>query len=230
MDRWPNPGAIAQAPRADVIRAWGTLGYPRRAIRLYETAKIIHGDFGGEIPQNIEELRTLPGIGDYTAAAIVAFAFEKKSLVLDTNIRRLFSRLIDGNELPSPNQTSSEREERWNLIPNNASMWAASTMELGALICTARNPKCDTCPISHHCSWKKAGYPRSTNLKKTHKWHGTNRQCRGRLLQELRRNDTITKVQLNKVWTNRNQLNSALESLISDGLIQKEKNFYSLVD
>ena len=230
MDRWPNSGALAQAPRADVIRAWGTLGYPRRAIRLHETAKIIHSDFGGEIPRSIEELRTLPGIGDYTAAAIVAFAFEKKSLVLDTNIRRLFSRLLDGKEFPSLHQTSNERVDLENLIPKNAAIWAASTMELGALICTARNPKCDICPVAHRCSWKKSGYPRSTIVKKTQTWHGTNRQCRGRILRELRKNESITKVQLNTVWVDRNQLNSALESLIFDGLIQKKKNRYSLVD
>ena len=228
LDRWPTPQALARASQADVIRAWGSLGYPRRALRLYESSKIIVNEFQNQIPQNIDELRKLPGVGEYTAAAIIAFAFNKKSLVLDTNIRRLFSRLIDGKEFPSLHQTSHERESREKLIPKNAPMWAASTMELGALICTARNPKCDLCPVSTSCQWRRAGYPKSKIAKRKQGWHGTNRQCRGTIMKSLREEDSQSLAALKKLWDDHEQLANALASLIDDGLVSKTRTRYSL--
>ena len=96
MSRWPTPAHLAKASPAEVITAWGRLGYPRRALRLHECAKIVANEHGGVIPDTEIELRKLPGIGEYTAAAMVAFAFQGRSLVLDINIRRLFSRLYQG--------------------------------------------------------------------------------------------------------------------------------------
>ena len=230
MERWPDPKALAQTSRAEVIRAWGTLGYPRRAIRLHETSMILVNEFDSKVPDNLVALRRLPGVGEYTAAAIIAFAFGKKSLVLDTNIRRLFARMIDGYEFPNLNQTLEERTKRELLIPRNASTWAAGTMELGALICTARNPKCDLCPVSEICRWKQAGFPKSEIKKKAQGWHGTNRQCRGVILKELREKDHSTSKRLNEIWSNQSQLEEALKSLIADGFIKKTKDKYSLIN
>ena len=149
MKRWPTPAHLAKATPAEVITAWGRLGYPRRALRLHECAKVISAKYKGRIPDTESELRELPGVGDYTSAAIIAFAFEGRSLVLDINIRRVFSRVIDGIELPPSTPTKSERNEREKLIPaKNPHVWAAATMELGALICTAKKPKCGQCPLS----------------------------------------------------------------------------------
>ena len=97
MQRWPTAQDLASASTSEVITAWGRLGYPRRALRLHECAKIIAAEFANEVPRNEEFLRSLPGIGEYTAAAIIAFAYEEESLVLDINIRRLFARLYDGD-------------------------------------------------------------------------------------------------------------------------------------
>jgi len=191
--RWPTPNALALTTTAEVITAWGRLGYPRRALRLHESAKIIVRHFSNEVPKTEEVLRTLPGIGDYTAAAIAAFAYQGRTLVLDVNIRRLFARIFDGIEFPTSMATKAERTARERLIPmKDPHTWAAATMELGAVICTSCNPLCDQCPIIANCLWRARGYPKSEVARKTQTWHGTHRQCRGIILQALRDNSSLT--------------------------------------
>lgn len=230
MKRWPTPRDMSKASGGDVITAWGRLGYPRRALRLLECAKVISSDYNNRIPETEMELRKLPGIGEYTAAAIVAFAFKERSLVLDINIRRLFARAIDGVEVPTTSINKSERKERAALIPNrNPHLWAAATMELGALICTAAKPKCELCPIANHCRWRSLDYPKSDAPKRTQSWNGTDRQCRGVVVQALRENKTLSKKELSKLWSMQPQFEKALVSLEKDGLITSpKKNYYSL--
>jgi len=230
MKRWPTPRDMAKASGGDVITAWGRLGYPRRALRLLECAKVISSDYNNRIPETEMELRKLPGIGEYTAAAIVAFAFEERSLVLDINIRRLFARAIDGVEVPTSSINKSERKDRAALIPTrNPHLWAAATMELGALICTAAKPKCELCPIANHCRWRSLDYPKSDAPKRTQSWNGTDRQCRGVIAQALRENKTLSKKELSKLWSMQPQFEKALVSLEKDGLITSpKKNYYSL--
>lgn len=230
MQRWPTPQDLANASTAEVITAWGRLGYPRRALRLHECAKIISGDFNGEVPETEEVLRTLPGIGDYTAAAIAAFAYNARTLVLDINIRRLFARVLDGVEAPNASPSNHERLARTELIPrNNAHIWAAATMELGALVCTSRNPKCDECPLSSMCQWRAAGYPQSNQPRRTQSWHGTDRQCRGVIVQALRENAALNKDEIEKLWHDASQIEKALSTLIKDGLISlNESSLYCL--
>ena len=161
MKRWPTAASLAKATPAEVITAWGRLGYPRRALRLHECAKEITHNFKGKIPESQAELRELPGIGEYTAAAITAFAFEKRSLVLDINIRRLFARLFDGVETPTQSATKVEKSRYEELIPKkDPHIWAAATMELGALICTSQSPKCAICPVADKCLWRSLDYPK----------------------------------------------------------------------
>ncbi len=230
MKRWPTPRDMAKASGGDVITAWGRLGYPRRALRLLECAKVISSDYNNRIPETEMELRKLPGIGEYTAAAIVAFAFKERSLVLDINIRRLFARAIDGVEVPSSSINKSERKDRAALIPTrNPHLWAAATMELGALICTAAKPKCELCPIANQCRWRSLDYPRSDAPKRTQSWNGTDRQCRGVIVQALRENKTVSKKELSKLWSLQPQFEKALVSLEKDGLITSpKKSYYSL--
>ena len=230
MKRWPTPAHLAKASPAEVITAWGRLGYPRRALRLHECAKVITNDLDGVIPQSESELRALPGIGEYTAAAMVAFAFEGRSLVLDINIRRLFSRLYKGEESPTTAPTKAERTEYAEYVPQkNAHLWAAATMELGALICTAKNPLCGRCPVSDQCAWRSLDYPASERVKRTQTWHGTDRQCRGTIVQALRENSTLNKKQLHLLWDVPSQLEKAILTLLDDGLIEeRRKNTYSL--
>jgi A/G-specific adenine glycosylase len=230
MERWPTPHSLSRATPGDAIHAWGRLGYPRRALRLYELALKITNEFNGEVPRNEKDLRSLPGVGEYTAAAISTFAFKNSALVLDINIRRFYSRALDGADLSTNHITNVERTSRQQLIPSNgAHTWAAATMEFGALMCTSRNPKCDACPISEICLWRANGYPALQVEKKKQGWHGTNRKCRGTVVQALRESSSLTESALKTLWNDDSQVEKALQTLISDGLISLNLNkSYSL--
>ena len=220
MERWPTPAALASASAAEILTAWGRLGYPRRALRLHECAKIITNEYAGNVPRTEAKLLALPGIGEYTSAAIAAFAFEEKSLVLDINIRRFFSRVIDGVEFPTSTPNRDEKISREALIPaQGAHMWAASTMELGALICTAKNPKCEICPVQNRCAWKNLNYPKLDQVRKSQGWHGTDRQCRGTIVQALRENRSLTESEIKSLCHDDSQLERSIRGLIQDGLI-----------
>jgi len=222
MERWPTPAELAKATPAQVITAWGRLGYPRRALRLHESAKIIARDFNNEVPESEEVLRSLPGIGDYTAAAISAFAFGTNTLVMDVNIRRVLVRVLDGKEHPTSSPTVRERESRLAILPRiNADNWAAATMELGALVCTSKNPSCNDCPIISQCKWRKNGYPQTELVRKSQDWHGTDRKCRGTVVQALRENESLTLSAIKKLWPEESQVEKALETLLADHLIEE---------
>ena len=230
MERWPTPADLAQATPAEVITAWGRLGYPRRALRLHTAAQIIRDDFKNEVPDDEITLQMLPGIGQYTAAAIAAFAFEQRTLVMDVNIRRLLTRVIDGNEHPRPAPTTRERAARLTLLPQKkAHVWAAATMELGAIVCTSSKPKCELCPVIGACNWRKNGYPKTDLIRKSQDWHGTDRKCRGTIVQALRENESLTESAIKKLWPEESQVEKALRTLIEDQLIQSiSRNRYRL--
>ena len=176
---------------------------------------MITNDLDGVIPSSEVELRKLPGIGEYTAAAMVAFAFGGRSLVLDINIRRLFSRLYKGEEAPSAAPTKAERAEYAEYVPQkNAHLWAAATMELGALVCTAKSPLCGRCPVADECAWRSLDYPASTRVKRTQTWHGTDRQCRGTIVQALRENKVLSKKEIHLLWDVPSQVEKALLTLL----------------
>ena len=221
MERWPTPADLALATPAQVITAWGRLGYPRRALRLHAAAQIIAEDFNNEVPEDELTLQQLPGIGEYTAAAIAAFAFDRRTLVMDVNIRRVLTRVIDGNEHPKPAPTSREKARRLTLLPEkNAHIWAAATMELGAIVCTSKNPKCELCPVISACNWRKNGYPKSDLIRKSQDWHGTDRKCRGTIVQALRENESLTENAIKKLWPEESQVEKALKTLQEDLLIE----------
>lgn len=222
MERWPTPAALASASQADAVRAWGRLGYPRRAARLWECARALVERHGGEVPRSREDLLALPGVGDYTAAAVVSFAHGGRAAVLDTNVKRVFARVWGGEEFPPPGVTAAERALAERILPANparAAEWAVASMELGALICTARAPKCDACPVSKSCAWRAADYPASGRERATTQaWHGTDRQVRGRILSVLREATGPCAVpHLDGVPSE--QLDRALASLLADGLV-----------
>ncbi len=218
--KWPTALDLSLAKKSEVITAWGRLGYPRRALRLYESAGIIARDFNNQVPRALEHLRTLPGVGEYTAAAIVAFAFNEPALVLDVNIRRLFARVLDGVEHPTPSPSQIERKLRYELIPTDGAKWAAATMEFGALLCTSKNPSCEECPLQRQCAWRRSGYPPTEQIRKSQEWIGTDRQCRGTIVQALRENEKLPLTALVKMWHDNSQIEKALKTLIADGLIE----------
>lgn len=230
IDRWPTPADLATSKKSEAIHAWGRLGYPRRAIRLHESAAVIADKFENQVPRSLEDLRTLPGVGEYTAAAIASFAYGESALVMDINIRRFFARSIDGIESPTPSPSQIERRLRSELIPREGALWAAATMELGALVCTARSPLCDQCPVKKICAWRAAGYPKSEIVKKSQAWAGTDRQCRGLIVQHLRENKSATQSVLYKLWHDKDQSERALKSLIADHLIEATGNKFKLAN
>jgi A/G-specific adenine glycosylase len=193
LDRWPAPADLARDAAGEAVRHWGRLGYPRRALRLHAAAVDITNNHGGSVPQTYAELLDLPGVGSYTAAAVAAFAFGKRETVVDTNIRRVHARLVCGAALPSPALTAAEMRLAEQLLPSDddASVrWNASVMELGALICTARSPKCNDCPVRDSCEWLAAGEPPPSYIPKGQSWHGTDRQVRGAVMAVLRAADS----------------------------------------
>ncbi|MEU9019920.1 A/G-specific adenine glycosylase [Actinomadura sp. NPDC048394] len=224
MDRWPTPAALAAEPSGEAVRAWGRLGYPRRALRLHESARAITERHGGEVPSSHADLLALPGIGSYTAAAVASFAFRQRHAVLDTNVRRVLARLVSGEEYPPKVQTKAEvrlAEGLLPLDPPTAARWAVAVMELGALVCTARTPRCVDCPVLAQCTWHLNGRPAYDGPpRKGQTYAGTDRQCRGRLLAVLRDADgPVEKPALDVVWSDAPQRERALDALIADGLV-----------
>lgn len=223
MQLWPDPAALAKASPAQVLRMWGRLGYPRRALRLREAAIACVERHEGQIPSTYAELLALPGIGDYTACAVLAFAYQQRALPLDTNVRRVLARYVDGVARPGLGVTNTERAQADEILPTDeqrAAEFAQGIMEFGALICTATKPACDRCPLSNECVWLKAGKPESQVRPRAQKFTGTDRQVRGLLMAVLRDHPTATKTQLDMVWADSEQRERALNSLLADGLVE----------
>jgi A/G-specific adenine glycosylase len=224
LDRWPTPAALAAEPSGEAVRAWGRLGYPRRALRLHASAVAIAGAHGGRVPESYDDLRALPGVGSYTAAAVASFAYGRRHAVLDTNVRRVFARLISGVEHPPKAQTVAEVRIAETLLPEDppvASRWSVAVMELGALVCTARTPRCGECPVAVGCAWRLAGRPAHAGPpRRGQSYAGTDRQCRGRLLAVLRHAPgPVEKPALDAVWDDDVQRERALDGLVADGLV-----------
>jgi A/G-specific adenine glycosylase len=219
MERWPTATDLAGARPAEVIRAWGTLGYPRRAARLHEAAHTITTAYRGDVPDTYEELITLPGVGDYTANAVLAFAFGQRTTVLDVNVRRVIARAWRGDQHPPPHLTTAERALADSLVPTTpeaASTWAA------AVICTATNPRCTDCPLANTCAWRSHGHPHTTTTRRRQpSYTGSDRQERGRILALLRAHDRLTAAALAKDAANPEQHVRARDSLLDDGLIAR---------
>jgi A/G-specific adenine glycosylase len=223
LARWPTPASLAASPAGEAVRAWGRLGYPRRAIRLHATAQALVERHGGQVPASADALRALPGVGSYTAAAVASFAFGQRHAVLDTNVRRVLARVIGGRELPSPSPSAAERRLAESLLPEPpavAARWSVAVMELGALVCTAARPQCARCPVAASCAWRQAGHPEDGGPRRSQKYAGTDRQCRGRLLAVLR--DCAGPVpgsRLEAAWADQLQRSRALDGLVADGLV-----------
>jgi A/G-specific adenine glycosylase len=221
--RWPTPSATAAATAADVLRAWGKLGYPRRAKRLHECATVIARDHGDVVPDDVEVLLTLPGVGSYTSRAIACFAYRQRVPVVDTNVRRVVARAVHGRADAGAPSATRDHADVAALLPNEALApeFSVALMELGATVCTARTPRCALCPLDA-CAWRQAGYPPATGAaRRAQTYAGTDRQVRGRLLDVLRASDSpVTRAQLDVAWlSDTAQRDRALYSLLDDGLV-----------
>lgn len=190
MERWSTPADLAAASSADIIVAWANLGYPSRALRLKSCAATIVEKHDGMVPLTMKELTLLPGVGTYTASALLAFRHGIRVPVLDTNVRRVLVRFLDGREFPphsTPSKAENNRAEQ--LLPENgrdAADVSLSLMEFGALVCTQLSPSCDQCTIHDNCAWAAAGYPKDEKRPTPQPYAGTDRQARGRIMKALR--------------------------------------------
>ncbi|MDV8002339.1 A/G-specific adenine glycosylase [Rhodococcus sp. IEGM 1408] len=235
LERWPGPAELAAASPGDVIRMWGKLGYPRRALRLQECALVVVEKHGGQVPTDVEDLLSLPGVGDYTARAVACFAYGQRVPVVDTNVRRVVARAVGGAAEAGPPSTRRDLAAVSALLParrEEAVAFSVALMELGALVCTARVPRCDDCPLAGSCAWLAAGRPAWDGpRRRTQTYAGTDRQVRGMLLDVLRDGDgTATAARLDAVWPDAVQLERALASLVTDGLVARSADRYSLPD
>jgi len=225
LSRWPSPTALAAAAPGDAVRAWGRLGYPRRALRLHAAATAMRDEHDGAVPSTEAGLLTLPGVGVYTAAAVAAFAFGERTTVVDTNVRRVLARSVQGRQHAAPSLTRSELVLAESLVPADpltAATWNVAVMELGALVCNARGPRCEACPLVALCAWQHAGRPAYEGPpRRGQSWHGTDRQARGALLAVLRERTTpVPRAELAAAVPDEGQRERCLDSLVSDGLVE----------
>lgn len=232
MNRWPTPDDLAEEDSGEAVAAWGRLGYPRRALRLHSCAVTIATEHDGVVPNSYDELVALPGIGDYTASAVVSFAFGGRATVLDTNVRRLIARAESGIANCPTSVTRAERIVADALVPDEdarAAKWAVASMELGALVCTARSPQCEVCPIRDGCRWVIDGRPDNAPARRGQPWKGTDRQCRGVIMDVVRNSPHGVKVQMAlSAWPEPDQASRCLESLLDDGLVHRRGSLISL--
>jgi A/G-specific adenine glycosylase len=226
MSRWPIPAALAASAPGDAVHAWGRLGYPRRALRLHAAAVAMVERHGGQVPDTSTELLALPGVGTYTAAAVSAFAFGRRTSVVDTNVRRVFARVVNGVGQAAPSLTRAEIDLATTLLPDDADearVWGVAVMEVGALVCLARAPRCPACPIRDLCAWQLASRPAYEGpVRRSQAWQGTDRQCRGTILAMLRATtEPVTASEVDAAWPSDGpQRDRCLESLVKDGLVE----------
>jgi A/G-specific adenine glycosylase len=233
LARWPTPPSLAAAAPGDAVRQWGRLGYPRRALWLHATARILTDDHAGDVPASVQALLGLPGVGSYTAAAVASFAFGQRHAVLDTNVRRVLARLVRGEEMPPRSASAAEvrlAEALLPAAPARAARWSVAVMELGALVCTAARPGCGGCPVARQCAWRRAGSPAGPARPAAQRYLGSDRECRGRLLGVLRdAAGPVPAARLEAAWPDRTQRARALGALVADGLAAPlEHQMYAL--
>ncbi|REC99323.1 A/G-specific DNA-adenine glycosylase [Microbacterium sp. AG157] len=225
LTRWPTPADLAASPPGDAVTQWANLGYPRRALWLHRAAVEIRDRHDGVVPRDVDALLALTGIGDYTARAVAVFAYGDRHPVVDTNTRRVLARAVEGRAQPGPpNRRDLEAMEAE--LPADiaeAAIVNAAAMELGAIVCTARAPKCEACPLAAQCAWRAAGYPASEDRRrKQATYEGSDRQTRGAVLKTLREAApaAVPAFAMIPEWPDAAQRDRAIDSLIADGLVE----------
>jgi A/G-specific adenine glycosylase len=224
LARWPTPADCAAEPAGEAVRMWGKLGYPRRALRLHEAATAIAERHGNVVPADLDALLALPGVGAYTARAVASFAYAARHPVVDTNVRRVVARAVLGQGDAGPPSTARDLAAVEVLLPAEparAARFGVAAMELGALVCTARAPRCGSCPVRTTCAWRAAGSPPYAGpVKRPQRFAGTDRQVRGLLMDVLRAADgPVGAAALDRAWADPVQRGRALDGLVADGLV-----------
>ncbi len=249
IQRFPDASALASASTADVLRMWQGLGYNSRAVRLQRIAREICERFDGRMPSDEQTLRSLPGIGPYTVAAIRAFAFEFDDAAIDTNVRRVTHRVLYGLEYPpfaAPAQL--DRDARALVARGRGHDWNSAMMDLGATICTARAPKCLLCPLQSVCAAApvdaamleraRAANARRRSPQEALPFVKTTRYARGRIIDRLRELPPGQRISLldlheevtRRIGRTRKDLDALVERLQRDGLVQVSGARVALTD
>lgn len=224
LERWPTPAALAASPPGEAVRAWDNLGYPRRALWLHAAAVQIVERHGGSVPRDVEALLALTGIGDYTARAVAVFSFGDRHPVVDTNTRRVIARAVLGQAQPGPPHARRDHAAMEELLPGDvaeSTVVNAGMMELGAVVCVARAPRCEACPLADVCTWRAAGFPAYDGPTKAVQkaYEGSDRHVRGLIMRELRAAHVpVTDAEIETLWPDAIQRDRALKGLLGDGL------------
>ncbi len=234
LARWPTPADLAAVPPGEAVRAWDRLGYPRRALNLHAAATAITEQHGGEVPADVDALLALPGVGPYTARAVAAFAYGVRTPVVDINVRRVLARAVRGVGEPGPARVREELALMESLLPEDpatARLANAGAMELGQVVCTARSPRCEECPIADLCEWRAAGYPAyvGPSAPKQKPYAGSDREVRGRIMRELRASELpVPATRIDELWPDEVQRTRALTGLLADRLVVAVGDSYAL--
>ncbi len=234
MQAFPSPAALAAAALGDALQLWQGLGYPRRCRNLRDAASVVARDHAGEVPATLEGLLALPGVGQYTARAVLAFAHGADAAVVDTNVSRVLSRLDNASMKARELQARADA-----LVPQGQAWeWNQVIMDLGARVCTARNPSCGSCPLARQCRWRAASLhgaadpaPASAGASRPQaRFEGSDRQARGRAMRALAKGcrpeaDVIAAMGLDHDTARARRL---VDDLVREGLAARDGGVLSL--
>ncbi len=228
INEFPTPHDLASAPLGDALRLWSGLGYPRRCRNLREAARVLHEDFNGEFPESVDVLLTLPGVGQYTSRAVLAFAFEHDVAVVDTNVSRVLSRL-EGRALKAKElQVLAD-----SFVPQGLGWeWNQVMMDFGARHCTARQPQCAQCPLRQLCVWKGEGVdpaPASAGASKPQgRFEGSDRQARGRAMRAVADGVTTLAALTKTMGVEEDRARTLVTALVDEGLLVRSGKRFTL--
>jgi A/G-specific adenine glycosylase len=223
MVSFPTVAALAAASRADVLRAWGRLGYPRRAVALHRTAGVIAHEHGGRVPRGLDDLRALPGVGEYTAAAIASLAFGQPVAAVDTNVRRIWARVVHGLDADKVSAATSRLDAKVWLDPDHPGAWNQALMDLGRDVCRPQ-PRCDVCPLRPWCRFAASGTAGTGERRATTRpqapFEGSMRQVRGSVVALLRERPSATiAAAVSATGHTPTRITEAVAGLAHDGVI-----------
>ena len=232
MGRWPTVADLADAPAAEAIREWSGLGYNRRAVNLQRAAVTVVEHHGGRLPRDTGALRRLPGVGPYTAAAVVSFAFGKRVALVETNIARVLARAVAGTASRRGLSATREAEmAEWFLPSGESRDHNLALMDLGATVCTSRSPACEDCPLASQCAWRGAGSPPETGGRgSAATFEETARFARGRIVEMLRQEPelSLATIACRLPAIHSQRAGRYLEALERDGLVERGAGVWRL--